>query len=136
MVKQNSWNQKLETSKTHLVKRLDKNFAGMQKGQMMLVPSAKLLDRFIQKITVNQMVDVVTLRELLAKKHKAEVCCPVATGFALKIVAEAAFEKLSKGIEVEDITPVWRVLDKDSKTLQKVSFDREVFLELRAAEIV
>ena len=134
MVKNPNWNQKLDASKPHVIKRLDKNFAGMKKGQMMLVPSPKLLNTYIKKIPHGSNVDIISLRERLAKKYKADVTCPVATGFAIKIVAEAAFEKLNQGEDPSQVTPVWRVLDKDSATLQKVSFDKEIFLELRAIE--
>ena len=135
MTKTLSWYQKLETSKPHTIKRLDKNFAGMKIGQMMLVPSPKLLDASIQKITEGEEMNLVTLRAKLAKQHKADVTCPVATGFAIKIVTEAAFEKLNQGEDPAQVTPVWRVLDKDSPTLQKVSFDKNILLALRESEL-
>ena len=135
MIKKPSWNQKLEASKPHKVKRLGKNFAGMKAGQMMLVPSPKLLDEFIQTISAGSNESVISLREQLAKKHKADVTCPVATGFAIKIVAEAAYEKLNQGDDPSDVTPVWRVLDKESPTLTKVSFDGSIFLNLRESEL-
>lgn len=131
MPKKLSWNQKLEASKPHALKRLDKNLAGMKAGQMMLVPSPKLLDDFVKKLPQGSRTNVVSMRETLAKQHKADVTCPIATGFAIKIVAEAAFEKLNQGNSFSEVTPVWRVLDKDSPTLQKVSFDKNIFLELR-----
>jgi len=79
-------------------------------------------------------MDVLTMRETLAEQHQADVTCPIATGFAIKIVAEAAFEKLDQGVSQSQITPVWRVLDKESPTLQKVSFDPQALLNLRPAE--
>ena len=130
-----TWNEKLETCKPHLVKRLDKNFAGMKAGQMMLVPSAKLLDQYVKTIETDDHVDIVLLRERLAKKYSTDVTCPVASGFAIKIVAEAAFEKLNQGIEPSLVTPIWRVLNEDSPTLQKVSFDKNIFLKLRQSEL-
>ena len=134
MKKKVSWNQKLEASKPHRLKRLDKNFAGMKAGQMMLLPSPKLIDEFLKEVAVGTKLDAVLLRKELAKHQKADVTCPIATGFAIKIVAEAAFEKLNQGTDVSEVTPVWRVLDKNSSTLNKVSFDKNIFLEMRAAE--
>lgn len=131
-----NWNQKLDTSKPHTIKRLDKNFAGMKKGQMMLVPSAKLINEHIKNIQLGDNPSVLELRNALAKKHNAEVACPVATGFAIKIVAEAAFEKLNQGSDPSEVTPIWRVLDEDSATLQKVSFDKEILLRIRESELL
>ncbi len=134
MAKHKSWNEKLATSKPHVVKRLDKNFAGMISGQQMLVPSPALLDAFINTLAEGKSMTVAEMRAALAYQHEADVTCPIATGFAMKIVAEAAFENLDKGKPITKITPVWRVLDKDSKTLKKVSFDPSAMLSLREAE--
>ncbi len=129
-----TWLQKLQQGKPHYVKTLDKNFAGMKAGQQMLVPSAKLLDAFIQKIPKGKSVDVLGMREKLASKHKADVTCPIATGFVMKIVAEAAFEQLNAGEPLKNITPIWRVLDKDSKTLSKLTFDTDFIFAQRKRE--
>ena len=134
MPKQKSWNEKLVTSKPHVVKRLDKNLAGMKAGQQMLVPSPTLLDDYINTLPEGKAINVVEMRSVLAARHAADVTCPIATGFAMKIVAEAAFETLNQGKNLTEITPVWRVLDKDSKTLQKVSFDPNSMLAQREAE--
>jgi len=134
MATKRSWNEKLEASKPHVVKRLDKNLAGMKAGQQMLVPSPKLLDEFVQNIPEGSSMNVVSMRETLAEQYQADETCPIATGFAIKIVAEAAFEKLDQGDSLSGITPVWRVLDKDSPTLQKVSFDSQALLNQRIAE--
>ena len=134
MKKKVSWNQKLEASKPHRLKRLDKNFAGMKAGQMMLLPSPKLIDEYIKELSVGTKQNLIVLRKELAKQHKADVTCPIATGFAIKVVAEAAFEKLNQGTDVSEVIPIWRVLDKNSSTLNKVSFDKNIFLEMRAAE--
>ena len=129
-----TWNEKLTASKPHVVKRLDKNLAGMKAGQQMLVPSPQLLDEFIQRIPEGNSMNILSMREALAKQYKVDVTCPIATGFAIKIVAEAAFEKLNQVHSVSEVTPVWRVLDQDSPTLQKVSFDPQALLNQRAAE--
>lgn len=135
MVDKINWGEKLQASKPHKVKRLDKNFAGMKAGQMMLVPSPKLLDDFIKNISKDSDMNIVSVRTSLAENHNADVTCPVATGFAIKIVAEAAYEKLNQGLDPSQVTPIWRVLDKDSPTLQKVSFDKDLFLKLRESEL-
>ena len=134
MAKKKDWSEKLATCKPHVVKRLDKNLAGMKSGQQMLVPSPKLLDEFIKNIPEGDSMNVLSMRETLAGQHQADVTCPIATGFAIKVVAEAAFEKLDEGDSLSQITPIWRVLDKESPTLQKMSFDPNALLNQRAAE--
>lgn len=134
MTKQKTWNEKLLSSKPHQIKRLDKSFAGMKAGQQMLLPSPKLIDDFIHAIPEGESIDISLMRQTLAKRHQADVMCPIATGFALKIVAEAAFEQLAEGEAIENITPVWRVLDKKSPTLKKVSFDPAIALNQRELE--
>ena len=134
MAKKLSWSEKLENGKPHYIKTLDKNFAGMKAGQIMLIPSTKLIDNFIQKIPKGKAMSIVDMRNKLAKKHKADVTCPVATGFVLKTVAEAAFEKHNEGQRLSAVTPVWRVLNADSPTLKKLSFDTEILLKQRKLE--
>lgn len=129
-----SWNDKLQGGKPPLVKRLDKNIAGMQAGQQMLVPSAQLIDDYIHGIARGKSQSVLELRAALAQQFQADVTCPIATGFAIKIVAEAAFERLNQGDDWSTITPIWRVLDQQSPTLQKVSFDPQMVLRQRQIE--
>ena len=134
MAKKLTWQEKLKSSKPSVVEVLDKNFAGMHIGQKMLVPSAALIDDFIRCIPEGESLDVVSMRESLAKQQLAEVCCPIATGFGLKIVAEAAFEQINQGKACSEVSPVWRVLDAESSTLKKVSFDPQALLKRRAIE--
>lgn len=114
-----TWEEKLNTAKAHYVKRLNKNIAGMKAGQMMLIPSALLIDGFIKAIPYGKIHSTIALRQQLAQQHNADITCPIATGFAMRIVAEAAFEKFNAGSSLSKITPIWRAIDKDSKTLKK-----------------
>jgi len=134
MAKKLTWREKLNSGKPPVVKVLDKNFAGMRSGQKMLVPSAALIDEFIRCIPEGESLNVVDMRSSLARQQQAEVCCPIATGFALKIVAEAAFEQINLGKSFSEVSPVWRVLDEESTTLKKVSFDPEALLNQRIIE--
>ena len=129
-----NWVEKLENAKPAVVKVLDKNFAGMKSGQRMLLPSPQLIDRYITAIPFGEERSVQTMRDELAKSHKADVTCPIATGFMLKTVAEATHERLSQDGDLANITPIWRLLSPDSKTLKKVSFDHNFVTERRAAE--
>jgi hypothetical protein len=129
-----SWAEKLNSSKPHQVKPAPINIAGMKAGQIMLVPSARIVDDFIRTIPKGSSIDVPTLRKKLARKYKAEVTCPITTGFHLKTVAEAAFEALENGARPQAVTPIWRVLDEHSPTTKKLSCGPAFIAAQRARE--
>jgi hypothetical protein len=129
-----SWTDKLNASKPVVVKPAPMTFAGMRSGQMMLIPSPKVLDLFIRTLPSGKAMDMATLRNRLARQHNAEVCCPVTTGIFLRVVAEAANEAHEKGVPVSSITPVWRVVDPKAAILKKVSFDPEWMMDQRKRE--
>lgn len=118
-----SWTNKLQISKKPEIKIVPINIAGMKAGEIMLVPSAHLIDDFIRQIPTGQFMDIPTLRKKLAQQYQAEVTCPITTGFHLRTVAEAAYEAFMAGVPMEQITPIWRVLDATAPTTQKLSYD-------------
>lgn len=89
-----TWLEKFNAAQTHQVKPAPVDIAGMKKGEIMLIPTPKIIDAFIAKIPRGQSMDVKALRAKLAKKYRAEVTCPITTGFHLRAVAEVALEKL------------------------------------------
>ena len=129
-----SWAEKLNDSKHHEVKPAPINIAGMKAGQMMLVPSAKIVDAFIRTIPKGASMDVKTMRQKLARKYKAEVTCPITTGFHLKAVAEAAHEALEKGARLSEVAPIWRVLDANSPTTKRLTCGPGFITKHRARE--
>jgi hypothetical protein len=129
-----TWMDKLNGSKPPVVKPAPISFAGMRQGQVMLIPSPKLIDDFIRKIPKGKQVDMAQMRSQLATLHRAEVSCPVTTGIFLRIVVEAANEAHEKGVAMSAITPVWRVIDPKAALLKKVSFDPGWLLDQRERE--
>ena len=118
-----------------MVKRMPATRAGMKKGDLCLLPSARLVDDFIRAIPKGKSVSLFDLRALLAKRHKADGTCPVYLGYRLRTVAEAAFEALDRGVALGRITPIWRVLDEKALTLRKLSAERvALVLEQRRKE--
>src|SRR5260370_40036958 len=93
----------------------------MKAGEIMLVPSPRLVDEFIRAIPYGASLDVAALRKAMAQKHGAEVACPITTGFHLRTVAEAAFEAHRRGAGLDAITPFWRGLDELTPTTKKMS---------------
>jgi hypothetical protein len=62
------------------------------------------------------------MRKDLAAEYKAQYTCPVTSGIFLRIVAENAYEEYQKGKPVSKITPFWRMLDRKSPALKKLTF--------------
>ncbi len=128
MAKKKTWIEKLEEEKSPQIKRLDKDFADMTAGSLMLIASPKIIDEYIKNIGSGSTVSVKTMRKDLALEHLADYTCPVTTGIFLRIVAEANYEKWQQGYPVESITPFWRVIDPHSPLAEKLSFGN-AFLE-------
>jgi len=62
----------------------------------------------MRKVSWGRLVTINEIREALAKKHNATICCPITTGIFAWIAANAAEEQREKGRK--DITPYWRTL--------------------------
>lgn len=116
-----SWTERLNSPARHEVKPAPLDIAGMKKGEMMLVPTARMVDAWIRTIPSGSGTDVRTLRRELAREHKAEVTCPITTGFHLRTVAEAAYEAFTSGASLDEITPFWRVLDESAPTTGRLA---------------
>lgn len=128
-----SWTDKLRDGRPHQVKPVPINIAGMKKGQVMLVPSARIVDGFIRRLPEGRLLDTRELRARLARKYRAEVTCPITMGFILRIVAEAVWEARQAGAASDALTPVWRVLDDDSLTLKKLPKTAAAFFRAQRA---
>ena len=129
-----SWKEKLAESKPEQVKLLDKSMMGMKEGQMMLIASPAIFDDFIRRIPEGTSKNMKQVRDELAGQFDAQVTCPLTSGIFLRIVAEAAYEAYENGTKIDDITPVWRVIDKNSPTVKKLTFDPEFLWNQRDRE--
>jgi hypothetical protein len=116
-----SWAEKLAATTPHEIKRMTRDLAGMKKGEIVLVPSVRMIDDFIRTIPRGARVAINEMRQALAERHGAEVTCPVYTGYHLRTVAEAACESHAAGARVDAVTPVWRVLDERAPTMGKLT---------------
>lgn len=134
MKRRKSWADKMRSPKPHQIKPAPMDIAGMRKGEIMLIPTARMIDDFIRAMPRGTSMDARGMRAALARQHSAEAACPITTGILLRIVAEAAFEASEAGAKPKEITPVWRVLDPASPTLKKLSYDPAFILTRRAAE--
>lgn len=127
-----SWTAKLERGRPHQVKPAPIDIAGMKAGEIMLVPSPRIVADFIAAIPWGTAMDVPTLRRRLAAAHGAAVTCPITMGFHLRTVAEAALEARALGADA--VTPFWRVLDEGSPIAARLSCGLAFISQERARE--
>jgi hypothetical protein len=129
-----TWTDRLHDPRPHEVKPAPISIAGMKAGEIMLVPSASIVDAIIRTIPRGRGLDVKTLRQKLARKYKAEVTCPITMGYHLRTVAEAAWEAHQKGARLSDITPFWRVLDEETPTTSRLACGTDFVIRQRRKE--
>lgn len=133
-LKTKTWEEKLNIDRKPKIEKTIKGFSGIHPGQIMLIPTPKLIDAYIRQIPRGQQADVSTIRKDLAAEFHAEVTCPLTTGIFIRIAAEAAWEQYQKGTPVNKITPFWRVIDEHSATAKKLTFGTRFLKEQRKKE--
>lgn len=104
-----SWTEKLHNSrdlpKVEIIPEKMKKRWGTG---TIVIPAPLEVDELMKKVPEGKLVTINQLREVLAKKHKATISCPMTTGIFAWVAANAAEERKQKG--TEDITPYWRTL--------------------------
>ncbi len=116
--KQKTWTEKLgHPEKPHLT-TLPKSIWGAQAGDVLLISTPNDIKSYIEKIRPGETTSVQAMRADLAGEKEAATTCPLTTGIFLRIVAEAALERLELG---EEPTPFWRVVDPKSPLAKKLS---------------
>lgn len=134
MAKKKTWIEKLEEEKAPQVKCLEKDFADMEAGSLMLIATPKIIEAYLKTIGLGKSISLKTMRKELALEYQADYTCPVTTGIFLRIVAEANYEKWQKGSSIETIAPFWRVIDPKSALAEKLSFGKEFLVERMESE--
>jgi alkylated DNA nucleotide flippase Atl1 len=86
-------------------------------GARMVVSTPAEVDGLIRKIPKGKLASVNTLRDALAKRHGADIACPITTGIFAGISAKAAAEEEEMGIK--RTAPWWRVIKSDGKLNEK-----------------
>lgn len=129
-----TWQEKFNTDKEFQVKKIDKKFADMPEGTVMLIATPKIVDAYVNEIPEGVEVDIKTIRKDLAAQHNAEMTCPVTTSIFLRIVSEVALDKLNKGEALESVTPFWRVVSAKTPLAKKLSCGVDFIIEQRKIE--
>jgi len=105
-----TWGEKLrgDTKDLPKVVRLNANGAMHLKGETMAIPSPIEVNDLMRKVPVGKLTTMNEIREAVAKKHDADIGCPLTCGIFAWISAFAAEEEREQG--KRDVTPYWRTL--------------------------
>lgn len=109
MAKTKSWKEKLADSKD--LPKVQKITSKMNKRWgtgTVVIPAPIEVDAIMKKVPKGKLITINEIRQLLAKKHKATIGCPITTGIFAWIAANAAEEDAETG--KKRITPYWRTL--------------------------
>jgi len=126
--------EKRDISKEAEVKKTDKDFADIKKGETMLIATPLIVDEYIRQIPKGKEGTLSQMRKDLAAEFHADKTCPVTAGIFLRIVAEAAYEELGKGKSISKITPFWRIINETSATAKKLTFGTGFLQQQRRKE--
>jgi hypothetical protein len=108
MKKKTSWQEKLADSKDFpRIERLEKKGKSWP-GGVYCLPAPIEVDAVMRKVPKGKLITINEIRQILAKKHKADFGCPITTGIFSWIAANAADEMAREG--KKRITPYWRTL--------------------------
>ncbi|MBC6399463.1 MAG: hypothetical protein GDA37_00305 [Ekhidna sp.] len=129
-----TWIEKRDCKKSFEIKTIDKKFADIPEGSKMLIASPPIIDEYVRCIPFGSITESATMRNDLAVKYQADKTCPVTTGIFLRIVAEASFEELKTGKNIENVTPFWRIVDPKSKLATKLECGIEFIENQRKLE--
>jgi len=104
-----SWREKLADSKDfpRLEAMNGKMAERFGKGSF-VIPAPLEVDALMRQVPKGKLTTINDLREVLARRHKAVMACPICTGIFATIAARAADESESAG--TKNITPYWRTL--------------------------
>jgi alkylated DNA nucleotide flippase Atl1 len=109
MAKRKTWREKLADDKDlpRVVKITGKMSQRWGKGTV-VIAAPREIDAVMQKVPEGKLITINEIRQLLAKKHKATIGCPITTGIFAWIAAHAAEEAALAG--KSQFTPYWRTL--------------------------
>lgn len=109
-----SWREKLADAKDlPKVVRLDAAGAKRLGGKTLAIAAPREVDALMRQVPAGKVTTINELRTALARKHRADVACPITTGIFSWIAAHAAAEAEAAG--EADPTPYWRTLRKDGE---------------------
>jgi hypothetical protein len=113
-----SWVEKRNSDKKHQVKINPKSWADMPAGIIMLIPTPKIVDRYVNQIPIGNFKQVKELRKEMANDYSANMSCPMVTGICLRIISEAAYEEYQINQDIKAITHFGELLNQTQNWLE------------------
>ncbi|MCL5774099.1 MAG: MGMT family protein [Firmicutes bacterium] len=118
MKQRKSWQEKLEDSKgLPKVEKITEKMSKKWGSGTVAIPSPKEADEIMRRVPECKLITINQIREVIAKKHKATIGCPMTTGIFAWIAAHAAEEARAEG--KKNITPYWRTLKSEGELNEK-----------------
>jgi hypothetical protein len=112
--KKKSWREKLADSKgLPRVERITGKMRSRWGTGTVVIPAPTGVDEIMKGVRKGKLITVNKIRNILAKKHRATIGCPITTGIFAMIAAHAAREKMDGG--KTRATPYWRTLKSDGE---------------------
>lgn len=113
-----SWKEKLNNSKgLPKVEIIKGNLINKWGKGTVVIPSPQEVNEIMKKVPKGKLLTINNIRNILAKRHKATIACPITTGIFVWISAHAAEEELKSG--KKRVTPYWRTLKSNGELNQK-----------------
>jgi hypothetical protein len=111
---------------------VEKPFAGLLPGQRMVIATPAEVTAYFRSVPKGQVRDMQQLRAHLARRHQADVACPMATAIFCRIASEYAYERYLVGDRHP--APFWRVVDPGSPMARKLACGQQFIRDRRAEE--
>jgi alkylated DNA nucleotide flippase Atl1 len=109
MAQKKTWQEKLLDSKDlPKVVTLSDNARRHWHGATMAIPTPLEVNDIMAQVPEGKLITLVEIRQMVARKHGAEIGCPLTCGTFAWIAAHAAVEAAAAGRK--EITPYWRTL--------------------------
>jgi alkylated DNA nucleotide flippase Atl1 len=109
MAKKKTWREKLMDNKDlPKVVVLNDNARKLWKGGTMAIPSPMEVNEIMAGVPEGKIITLTEIRRVVARKHGADIGCPLTCGIFSWIAAHAAVEEAATGRR--EITPYWRTL--------------------------
>lgn len=107
--RQKSWREKLHDSKDlPKVVSLKETGRAHWKGETMAIPAPAEVDDIMAAVPNGKVITLNEIRKRVARRHGADIGCPLTCGLFVWIAAHAAEEASLAG--AQSITPYWRTL--------------------------
>lgn len=118
MANKKSWVEKLKESKgLPKVAKITGKLVKRWGSGTVAIPAPMEVNKIMKKVPKGKLITINEVRQIIAKKHKATIGCPITCGIFAWIAANAAEEERRAG--KKDITPWRRTLKSDGSLNEK-----------------